>query len=290
MENGFYEAFSIEGGRKHFYQWDLNQKIVVNDRDIDEVHFCNGTTDKSLVSVVKDGIADVPNILLQTAGKVKVYGYSVNHTVAQKVYEVKARTKPEDYLYEETEILRWAELDKRILALEEPEEWQENLKDSGLFVIRLRMEYNEDTGTTNMEHDYTISEIRKMVEDGKTLLLRDTDGRVYQYLGEMESTFYGKIPTFVTVAYYNGNTLKWESIIINADYNAAKAYYNNVNAPNPQPLNILDTDGNIIKKWYGKTVLNITIPQDTEKLVDTVTGKKYKLCVTNGQINIVERT
>lgn len=119
MENGIYEAFCIEGGRKCFYQWDLNQKIIVNDRNIDEVHFCNGTSDKSLVSVVKDGKASVPNVLLQVACKVKVYGYSVNHTVVEKVYEVKARTKPEDYVYEETEVYRWAELDKRIQQLEE---------------------------------------------------------------------------------------------------------------------------------------------------------------------------
>lgn len=118
-ENTIYEAFCIEGGRKQFYQWDTDQKIIVNDRNIDEVHFCNGTTDKSLVSVVKDGKANVPNLLLQTAARVRVYGYSVNHTVVEKVYEVKARTKPEDYVYEETEVYRWAELDKRIQALEE---------------------------------------------------------------------------------------------------------------------------------------------------------------------------
>ena len=117
--NTIYEAFCIEGGRTHFYQWDTDQKIIVNDRNIDEVHFCNGTTDKSLVSVVKDGKANVPNLLLQTAARVRVYGYSVNHTVVEKVYEVKARTKPEDYVYEETEVYRWAELDKRIQAVEE---------------------------------------------------------------------------------------------------------------------------------------------------------------------------
>lgn len=131
--NTIYEAFTIEGGRTHFYRWDLDQKIIVNDPDIDEVHFCNGTTDKSLVCMVKDGAASVPNILLQTAGKVKVYGYSVNHTRVEKIYEVKARTKPDDYVYEETEVMRWAELDKRIQAVEEaaePEEWEEIVSQS----------------------------------------------------------------------------------------------------------------------------------------------------------------
>lgn len=131
--NTIYEAFTIEGGRTHFYRWDLDQKIIVNDPDIDEVHFCNGTTDKSLVSVVKDGKANVPNLLLQTAARVRVYGYSVNHTRAEKIYEVKDRTKPDDYVYEETEVMRWAELDKRIQAIEEaaePEEWEEIVSQS----------------------------------------------------------------------------------------------------------------------------------------------------------------
>lgn len=118
MENGIYEAFCIEGGRKRFYQWDLNQKIIVNDRNIDEVHFCNGKSDCSLVCVVKDGRADVPNVLLQTAGNVRVYGYSIDHTVVEKIYEVKARTKPEDYVYTETEVLRYEALEKRISELE----------------------------------------------------------------------------------------------------------------------------------------------------------------------------
>lgn len=118
MERGVYEVFSIEGGRKHFYQWDLSQKIVVKDPTINEVHFCNGTRDCSLVTVVKDGKADVPNVLLQTAGKVKVYGYSVNHTVVEYVYKVVERTKPEDYVYEETEVLRYEDLERRVSTLE----------------------------------------------------------------------------------------------------------------------------------------------------------------------------
>lgn len=119
MQNYTREAFTIEGGWKRFYQWDLNQKIKVNDPAINEVHFCNGTSDCSLVCIVKDGQADVPNALLQTAGNVRVYGYSGDHTVVEKVYEVKARTKPEDYVYTETEVLRYENLEKRIKALED---------------------------------------------------------------------------------------------------------------------------------------------------------------------------
>ena len=41
--------FAIADGREHFYQWDLNRRVVVDDPTITEVHFCNRTDDCSLV-------------------------------------------------------------------------------------------------------------------------------------------------------------------------------------------------------------------------------------------------
>jgi hypothetical protein len=219
MENGIYEAFCIEGGRKCFYQWDLNQKIIVNDGNIDEVHFCNGTSDKSLVCMVKDGAASVPNILLQTAGKVKVYGYSVNHTVVEKVYEVKARTKPEDYVYEETEVYRWAELDKRILALEEmgePEKlelaleeifgdltggsylsYSQNHKALKLIKCRVEIEYAGDTaGAIDLtfgtyEFGQGITQLAAKVKARFTPEKRYAAVELYPNNGYWDMTFYG---------------------------------------------------------------------------------------------------
>lgn len=67
--------FKINDGREHFYQWDLNRKIEVKDASIKEVHFCNRTDDCSLVVEVVDGVANVPNILLQDNFRINVYGY-----------------------------------------------------------------------------------------------------------------------------------------------------------------------------------------------------------------------
>ena len=111
--------FKIYDGREHFWQWDLNQKLIVEDPEINEVHFCNRTDDCSLVVEVVDGLANVPNILLQQDWKIKVYAYSVDHTKHEACFKVKTRSKPADYVYTETEIKSWEAYGERIAALEE---------------------------------------------------------------------------------------------------------------------------------------------------------------------------
>lgn len=116
--------FSIYDGRNGFCQWDVNQKLVVSAPC--EVHFCNGTSDCSLVcETYEQGgkvLVDVPNILLQTAKNIRVYAYvkdnEEQYTKASKVFSVRARTKPDDYVYTETEVLNYNSLDKRITDLE----------------------------------------------------------------------------------------------------------------------------------------------------------------------------
>lgn len=107
----------IYDGRKHFYQWDLNRKLIIEDASVKEVHFCNRTDNCSLVCkpYLENGqyLVDVPNILLQTAWKIRVYAY-VGYTKHEECFEVIARTKPADYIYTETEILTWEELEKKL--------------------------------------------------------------------------------------------------------------------------------------------------------------------------------
>ena len=115
--------FKIYDGREYFYQWDLDRKLVVEDPEITEVHFCNRTDNCSLVceTYVEDGVtlANVPNILLQTDWRIHVYAYDGAHTKHDECYDVKSRTKPADYVYTETEVKTWEELEARIKALEE---------------------------------------------------------------------------------------------------------------------------------------------------------------------------
>lgn len=112
--------FKIYDGREHFYQWDLNRKLIVDDPEVKQVHFCNRTDNCSLVceTYVEDGltVVNVPNILLQSDWKIRVYAYDGYHTKHDKCYDVKSRTKPSDYAYEETEILNYETMGAKIDA------------------------------------------------------------------------------------------------------------------------------------------------------------------------------
>ncbi len=125
-------TFKIVDGREHFYQWDLNRQIIVDDPTIKEVHFCNRLDNCSLVVEVKNGIANVPNILLQNGFSVRVFAYDGFATLFDKVFEVKARTRPADYVYEETDILSVRQLEEelRIEAEELRNEIDERLTDA----------------------------------------------------------------------------------------------------------------------------------------------------------------
>ena len=118
--------FKIYDGRPVFWQWDVDRKLIIDDAVCEEVHFSNGTADRSLVCAVYelDGlrVANVPNILMQTARPISVYAYlkgeEGGYTKRAELFEVRRRPKPDDYVYTETEVKNWDALDERIKALE----------------------------------------------------------------------------------------------------------------------------------------------------------------------------
>ena len=113
----------IEDGRLSFYQWDLNQRLVIDNPSIIEVHYTNALTSPALVCVVyeENGIryANVPNILLQTDWTIKVYGCCDEYVLEADTFIVNTKEKPADYVYTETEIKTFSDLEKRIEYLEE---------------------------------------------------------------------------------------------------------------------------------------------------------------------------
>lgn len=109
----------IFGDREYFYQWDLDQKLVVEDDSVIEVHFSNFFTDVAYVVEVKDGLVEVPNILLQENLEIRAYGYCGKcHTLFEKTFEVKYKTQPADYVYTETEVKSYEALEKKIESTE----------------------------------------------------------------------------------------------------------------------------------------------------------------------------
>ena len=117
--------FRIYDGREKLYQWDLNRKLIVDDSSIKEVHFANCLcTSAQVCETYQEGeltVVNVPNNLLQEYMEVKVYGYDGEATKHGAVFEVERRTKPSDYVYTETEVKRFEDLEERITALEEKE-------------------------------------------------------------------------------------------------------------------------------------------------------------------------
>lgn len=115
--------FKILDGRSHFYQWDLDRKLIVLDKTINKVYFCNRMSNCSIVRNVYEvngmRLVDVPNIVLQESFKMNVYGFDKNYTKHSAVFEIIFRTRPEDYVYTEEELKVWDELEERVAALEQ---------------------------------------------------------------------------------------------------------------------------------------------------------------------------
>ena len=115
--------FRIYDGREQFFQWDLDRKLIVDDDDIIEVHFCNRTAECALpVATHKEGnltVVNVPNLILQDSFRMNVYAYDGKHTKHAARFEIVPRSKPDTYVYTETEIKSWDELFERINQIEE---------------------------------------------------------------------------------------------------------------------------------------------------------------------------
>jgi hypothetical protein len=92
--------FKIETGRRSFHQWDVNQRLIIADPIITEVHFANTPTGEALVVEVyeEDGkrYANVPNILLQNAWTMRVYGCCGDFVRRRAGFQVVGREKPAD--------------------------------------------------------------------------------------------------------------------------------------------------------------------------------------------------
>lgn len=110
--------FEILDGRSEFYQWDSDRQIIVKDESITQLHFCNRTDDCSLCVSVENGIANVPNVLLQDSWNIKVYGFDKNYTKHCETFKVVGRSKPSDYIYTETEVKNYEDLKNRVDEIE----------------------------------------------------------------------------------------------------------------------------------------------------------------------------
>lgn len=115
-------TFEIYDGRKSFYQWDVNQKIVIDNADC-EIHFKHVGSSNAIIckpyKFENKIVVNVPNILLQESGSI-VFWVFVNGEYTREMgkFNVASRQKPAEYVFTELEHLEYRKLNERIDAIE----------------------------------------------------------------------------------------------------------------------------------------------------------------------------
>ena len=124
------EMFAFEDWEDSRWQWDINQRLQLKGVQAGtEVHFasdndCSPNAER-MVAYEESGniFVDVPNKFFCLPGIVNVYLYlrdgEAGYTQTRWSFRVKHREKPSDYIYTETEVLNYTNLDERVKELEQ---------------------------------------------------------------------------------------------------------------------------------------------------------------------------
>lgn len=146
------------------YQWDRNRRLEIDSKDIGtnfEIHCCHKDDDDILtVEPIIEGdtvVVNIPNILLQKSGFLRVYVVSDGDTVYDSSFYIIARPKPADYVYTETEVKTWEQFEERLGILEKSV--AEGIPDEQIAeVVESYMIENGVNGTDDNAVHYTSEE------------------------------------------------------------------------------------------------------------------------------------
>ena len=93
---------TLNDGRAELWQWDTGRTLAV-DADCSQVHFSNKVFGRSIDVDVTDGVAIIPDILLQTDNDLNVWAFAGTaengYTKISKTFKVNRRNKPADYVF-----------------------------------------------------------------------------------------------------------------------------------------------------------------------------------------------
>lgn len=113
---------TLNDGRSELWQWDTGRALAV-DADCSQVHFSNKVFGRSIDVDVSDGVAIIPDVLLQTDKDLNVWAFvgtaENGYTKISKTFNVNRRNKPADYVFTPTEQTTLAELSVRLDRIEE---------------------------------------------------------------------------------------------------------------------------------------------------------------------------
>ena len=104
---------TLNDGRTELWQWDTGRTLAV-DADCSQVHFSNKVFGRSIDVDVIDGVAIIPDILLQTDKELNVWAFvgtaENGYTKISKTFKVNRRNKPADYVFTPVEQTTIAEI------------------------------------------------------------------------------------------------------------------------------------------------------------------------------------
>jgi hypothetical protein len=198
-------------GRDKFYQWDLNQYLVVDDKEIKQLHFTNAVITEALITEVIDGVAAVPNILLQTDWDISVYGTCGECVRDMARFKVEARAKPADYVYTETEVMTWERLENDINAAINALNEAEADRVAAELERRDNEALRQDTEAIRIQAE----ERRELAED---IRQEDTENAIRRLDGGVETAMYAaEQANLATAALYGasgiyGNAVKGKEV------------------------------------------------------------------------------
>ena len=112
---------TLNDGRAELWQWDTGRTLAV-DADCSQVHFSNKVFGRSIDVDVADGVAIIPDVLLQTDRDLSVWAFvgtaENGYTKISKTFKVNRRNKPADYVFTPTDQTSLEEIKGKIEYLE----------------------------------------------------------------------------------------------------------------------------------------------------------------------------
>lgn len=111
----------LNDGRSELWQWDTGRAINVP-ADCSQVHFSNKVFGRSIDVDVVDGVAIIPDVLLQTDKELTAWAFvgtaENGYTKISKVFKVNRRNKPADYVFTPAEQTTLGEILERLDDIE----------------------------------------------------------------------------------------------------------------------------------------------------------------------------
>lgn len=169
---------SLNDGRSELFQWDTARKLTV-DAECSQVHFSNKAYGTSIDVSVIDGVADIPDILLQSDRDLHVWAYvgtpEDGYTKITKTFKVNHRNKPAGYIYTPPEkpdtSVSWNDLeDKPFYDTRET-----------TIIPRVHIEWDGDTTgkvTDSQENYYKVSDMTFTNEEARKLKFTTTSSTI----------------------------------------------------------------------------------------------------------------